>query len=88
MLQLHPPTITTLNKIRYLKNNDNIGCVKRYIFSSLEKNYDYYLQLLNRSNGKDMHNELKDYMVYYLIQTSYLNFFPIALIHAGFFSDL
>ena len=85
--KLHPPSVATFNTSRSLLLNNNIGCPHKICFFSLGKDYDYYLQLWNRSDANNGTEALTGEKLC-RIPTDFLRIFPGDVIHGGGFKTL
>ena len=85
--KLYPPSVATFNTRRSLLLNNDIGCPHKICFFSLEKDYDYYLQLWNRSDANNGTEALTGEKLC-RIPTDFLRIFPGDVIHGGGFKTL
>jgi len=85
--KLYPPSVATFNTNRRLRFHNDIGCPHKICFFSLEKDYDYYLQLWNRSDANNGTETLTREKLC-RIPTGFLRTFPGDVIHGGGFKTL
>ena len=85
--KLYPPSVATFNTSRSLLLNNDIGCPHKICFFSLGKDYDYYLQLWNRSDANNGTEALTGEKLC-RIPTDFLRIFPGDVIHGGGFKTL